>query len=94
MSKNDKHQDQGKNTKKVDKVNKNNANVDKLDMDEQNTKGDDRMENTIERERYKTNDVNEVTEDKFSDIYAIGEEFAKLLGVKNSKDVYKILKKK
>lgn len=31
-------------------------------------------------------------EDKFSDVYTEGEEFGKLLGVKNSKDIYKLLK--
>lgn len=48
MNKKDKHQD--KDNKKIDKDNKNDVNLDKLDMDERNTKGDGKMEAMRERE--------------------------------------------
>jgi hypothetical protein len=54
--------------------------------------GGENMELLIED--FQKDDLQKSTDNKFSDIYTVGEQFAKLLGIKDSKDVCKILKKK
>ena len=64
MNKKDKPQNNSGN-KNVDKVNKNDVNLDKLDMDGQNTKGDDKMENVIKREdQYSETNIYKKADDK------------------------------